>query len=172
MHAQDGRLLVANVRVVHRLVPTIVALGMLIVLPSTLFATPRDVVADYFKDGTIDMAYSIDDLRGALVFARRHASTAPQYTAFADAVNQAITDSLVGSGEAAKQQLTTPRARAEVAPPPAPVPTAAPAPAGLPAPPQGEPAASIPWIVPVMGILAGTLVLVGIGSSIWRRMRP
>ncbi len=146
--------------------------GLLTMVAGPALATPRDVVADYFKDGTIGMAYSIDDLRGALVFARRHASTAPQYAAFADAVNQAITDSLVGSGEAAKQQLTTPRARTEIAPPPAPVPTAAPAPAGLPAPPQGEPAESIPWVVPVMAILAAVLILAGIGSSAWRRMRP
>ncbi len=146
--------------------------GLLTMVAGPALATPRDVVADYFEDGTIGMAYSIDDLRGALVFARRHASTAPQYAAFADAVNQAITDSLVGSGEAAKQQLTTPRARAEIAPPPAPVPTAAPAPAGLPAPPQGEPAESIPWVVPVMAILAAVLILAGIGSSAWRRMRP
>ncbi len=146
--------------------------GLLTMVAGPALATPRDVVADYFKDGTIDMAYSIDDLRGALVFARRHASTAPQYAAFAVAVNQAITDSLVGSGEAAKQQLTTPRARTEIAPPPAPVPTAAPAPAGLPAPPQGEPAESIPWVVPVMAILAAVLILAGVGSSAWRRMRP
>ncbi len=132
-------------------------------------ALPRDVIADYFKDGKIDLAYSIDDLRGGLVFARRHVSTAPQYSAFADAVNQAITDSLVGSGDAAHQQLTTPRSRSEVTPPPEPAP--APVPSNLPTPPQGAPSDSIPWVVPVMAILAGVLVLAGIGSSAWRRMR-
>ncbi len=148
----------------------VVLCSVLIVLPSTALATPRAVIADYFKDGRIDAAYSINDLRGALVFVRRHASTAPQYSAFADSVNQAITDSLVGSGDAAQQQLTIPRSRTEVTPAPEPVP--APVPSNLPTPPQGAPSDSIPWVVPVMAILAGVLVLAGIGSSAWRRMRP
>ncbi len=166
-HYLDGA---PNVSVVLRrhltiwlLVATLPAFG------NALTAAPRDVVADYFKDGKIDMAYSINDLRGALVFARRHTSTAPQYSAFADAVNQAITDALVGSGDAAQQQLTIPRSRTEVSPPPAPAPV--PAPSNLPAPPQGAPTDSIPWIVPMMAILAGVLVLAGIGSSVWRRVR-
>ena len=153
----------------RRLTSAITALGLLILPTAAAFATPRDVVADYFRDGAIDNVYSIDDLRGALVFAQRHASTAPQYSAFADAVNQAITDNLVGSGEAAQQQLTTPRNRTEVTPPPEPVP--APIPSNLPAPPQGSPADSIPWVVPTMAIIAAILILAGIGSSIWRRVR-
>ena len=88
------------------------------------------MIADYYKDGAIDNVYSIDDLRGALLFAERHASTAPQYSAFADAVNQAITDNLVGSGEAAQQLLTTPRSRTELAPPPEPAPAPIQIPAG------------------------------------------
>ncbi len=157
-------------RVVRRLISMVVLCSVLVVLPSTALATPRAVIADYFKDGKIDVAHSIDDLRGALVFARRHASTAPQYSAFADAVNQAITDSLVGSGDAAHQQLTTPRSRTEVTPAPEPVP--APVPSNLPTPPAGGVPESIPWVVPVMAILAAVLVLAGVGSSIWRRMRP
>ena len=140
-------------------------------LTTTALGSPRDVIADYFKDGTITYSYSIDDLRGALIFARRHASTAPQYSAFADAVNQAITDGLVGSGDAAQQQLTIPRSRTEIAPPPEPVPAPAPVPSNLPTPPEGAPADSIPWVVPVMAIIAGILVLAGIGSSVWRRVR-
>ena len=95
--------------------------GLLTLSPS-LLAAPRDVIADYFKDGRIDYGYSVQDLRGALVFARGGQGSGPQYAAFADAVNQAITDGLVGSGEAAQEQLTTPRSRTEVAPPPAPMP--------------------------------------------------
>ncbi len=120
----------------------VVLCSVLVVLPSTALATPRAVIADYFKDGKIDATYSINDLRGALIFARRHASTAPQYSAFADAVNQAITDSLVGADDAAQQQLTIPRSRTEVAPPPEPTP--APIPSNLPTPPQGAPTDSIP----------------------------
>ena len=140
-----------------------------LMLSATAPGSPRDVIADYFKDGTITYSYSIDDLRGALAFARRQASTAPQYSAFADAVNQAITDGLVGSGDAAQRQLTIPRSRTEVAPPPEPTP--APVPSNLPTPPQGAPADSIPWVVPTMAIIAGILILAGIGSSVWRRVR-
>ncbi len=153
-----------------RLSRAIVLLLLLVATPATLLASPRDVVADYFKDARIDVAYSIDDLRGALVFARGHASTAPQYSAFADAVNQALTDSLVGSGDAAQQQLTTPRSRTEVTPAPEPVPV--PVPSNLPTPPEGGPAESIPWVVPVMAILAAVLILAGVSASAWRRMRP
>ena len=138
--------------------------GLLALSPS-LLAAPRDVIADYFKDGRIDYGYSVQDLRGALVFARGRQGSGPQYAAFADAVNQAITDGLVGSGEAAQEQLTTPRSRTEVAPMPEP------APENLPAPPSGSPAEAIPWVVPTMAIVAAILVLAGIGSSIWRRVR-
>lgn len=155
----------------RRLLIPFVLLGALAISLAPALGSPRDVVADYFKDGTIDNAYSVQDLRGALAFAERHAQRAPQYSAFADAVNQAITDDLVGSGDAAQQQLTTPRARTEISPAPAPAPTPAPAPSNLPTPPQGGPADSIPWVVPTMGIIAGLLVIAGIGSSIWRRIR-
>ncbi len=164
------RLRVTSIGRATRTIVAIVAIGCaasIVAVPAN--AAARDVVADYFKDGQVDHAYSIDDLRGALVFARRHASTAPQYSAFADAVNQAITESLVGSGDAAQQQLTTPRARTEISPPPTPLP--APAPSNLPAPPQGAPADSTPLVVPVMAIGAAILILAGIGSSVWRRMR-
>ena len=158
------------VRWVPRIAAIVVScLSVLAVSIATALGTPRIVVADYFRDGTIDYAYSVDDLRGALVVARRHQSTDAQYAAFADAVNQAITNSLVGSGDAAQQQLTTPRSRTEVAPPPQPEP--APIPSNFPAPPEGSPAASIPWVVPTMAIVAGILILAGIGSSVWRRMR-
>ena len=87
-----------------------------ILLPTTVAAgSAREVVADYFKDGRIDSGYSIQDLRGALAFARRDTATAPSYSAFADAVNQAITNNLVGSGEAAQRALTSTRPRNEVA---------------------------------------------------------
>ena len=86
------------------------------------------------------------------------------------APSDVVTDSLVGSGDAAHRQLTTPRSRTEVtpAPEPGPVPVAS----NLPTPPAGGVPESIPWVVPVMAILAAVLILAGIGSSMWRRMRP
>ena len=139
-----------------------------ILLPTTVAAgSAREVVADYSKDGRIDNGYSIDDLRGALVFARRHTATAPSYPAFADAVNEAITNKLVGSGEAAQRALTSTRSRTEVTP--APIPPAPPS--NLPSPPEGAPSQSAPVAMLVIAILAGMLLLAGLGASIWRRMR-
>ena len=139
-----------------------------ILLPTTVAAgSAREVVADYFKDGRIDNGYSIDDLRGALVFARRNTATAPSYSAFADAVNEAITNNLVGSGEAAQRALTSTRPRNEVTP--APIPPVPPS--NLPSPPEGAPSQSMPVAMLVIAILAGMLLLAGIGASIWRRMR-
>ena len=142
--------------------------GVAILLPTTVAAgSAREVVADYFKDGRIDNGYSIDDLRGALVFARRNTATAPSYSAFADAVNEAITNNLVGSGEAAQRALTSTRPRNEVTP--APIPPVPPS--NLPSPPEGAPSQSMPVAMLVIAILAGMLLLAGIGASIWRRMR-
>ena len=142
--------------------------GVAILLPTTVAAgSAREVVADYFKDGRIDNGYSIDDLRGALVFARRNTATAPSYSAFADAVNEAITNNLVGSGEAAQRALTSTRPRNEVTP--APIPPVPPS--NLPSPPEGAPSHSMPVAMLVIAILAGMLLLAGVGASIWRRMR-
>ena len=142
--------------------------GVAILLPTSVAAgSARDVVADYFKDGRIDGGYSIQDLRGALVFARRHTTTAPSYSAFADAVNEAITNNLVGSGEAAQRALTSTRPRDQVTP--APIPPVPPS--NLPAPPEGAPSQSTPVAMLVIAILAGMLLLAGVGASIWRRMR-
>ena len=142
--------------------------GVAILLPTTVAAgSAREVVADYFKDGRIDNGYSIDDLRGALVFARRNTATAPSYSAFADAVNEAITNNLVGSGEAAQRALTSTRPRNEVTP--APIPPVPPS--NLPSPPEGAPSQSMPVAMLVIAILAGMLLLAGVGASIWRRMR-
>ena len=142
--------------------------GVAILLPTSVAAgSARDVVADYFKDGRIDGGYSIQDLRGALVFARRHTATAPSYSAFADAVNEAITNNLVGSGEAAQRALTSTRPRDQVTP--APIPPVPPS--NLPAPPEGAPSQSTPVAMLVIAILAGMLLLAGVGASIWRRMR-
>ena len=131
--------------------------------------SPKTILNDYLRDGALDHAYPVVDLRRALALARRRGAIAPEYSAFADAVNQAITDDLVGSGAAAQEQLNTPRSRTEIAPPPQPEPV--PIPSNLPTPPQGSPADSIPWVVPTMAIIAGILILAGIGSSVWRRVR-
>ena len=75
---------------------TAVAIVATLLLPTVVAGAPRDVVRDYFADGQINGAYSVHDLRGALVFAEKRTGSGPQYSAFANAVSQAITDDLVG----------------------------------------------------------------------------
>lgn len=89
----------------RRLTATVAATVTVRIASAPGLATPRDVVADYFKDGRLDYGYSIGDRRGALVFAQR-------------------------------QQVT-----------------------------------GVPWVFPVMAVIAGLLVLAGVGSSVWRGVR-
>ena len=63
----------------------------------------------------------MEDLSGALGFAEKRTSSRPQYLAFAGAVSQAITENLMGSGTAAKEQLEVQRKNTELSPAPAPV---------------------------------------------------
>ena len=143
---------------------------MLIGVCGTALSSPTTVIQDYFADGQINGAYSVGDLRGALIFAEKRTGSGPQYSAFADAVSQAITDDLVGSGAAAEQQLKAQRKNTELSPAPAPV-VPPPSNGGLPAPPSGAPGDSLPLVVPIMALSALVLILAGIGSSIWRRLR-
>jgi len=101
-------------------VPIIVGVAAFVIVPSGL-GGPRDVVHHYFADGQINGAHSVQDLRGALVFTEKRTGSGPHYSAFADAVSQAITDDLVGSGAAAEQQLEAQRKHTELSPAPVPV---------------------------------------------------
>jgi hypothetical protein len=76
-------------------------------LPAT--PAPRDMVGDYFANGQWDYTYSTEDLQGALAITRRQQRAAPRCSAFADSVNETISNALRGSGEAAQQQLKTQR---------------------------------------------------------------
>jgi hypothetical protein len=146
---------------------------------SVASAAPNDVIADYFVDGQLNGTYTVDDLRGALAFARERVGTGAQYSAFADIVSEAITRDLAGTsggaGEAAEEQLKgqTPGTRTQVAPPPDPAapPTATVADEGLPTPPPTDPADTLPMVVPVMGFVALGLVAIGSFSAFWRRRR-
>jgi len=160
-----------NVRsVIPRLTTTLLSLVAVVAVAAPGYGAPRDVVRDYFADGHINGAYSVEDLRGALIFAERRTGSGSQYSAFADAVSQAITDDLVGSGAAAAEQLKAQRKNTELSPAPAPA-ESPPSNGGLPTPPSSAPGDSLPTAVPIMGLVAVVLVLAGIGSSVWRRLR-
>ena len=84
-------------RVIACLTTTLLSLVAVVAVAAPGYGAQRDVVRDYFADGQINGAHSVQDLRGALAFAEKRTGSGPQYSAFANAVSQAITDDLVGS---------------------------------------------------------------------------
>jgi hypothetical protein len=76
----------------------------------------------------------------------------------------------MGSGAVAEQQLKAQRKNTELSPSLAPA-VPAPSNGGLPAPPCSAPGDSLPMVVAIMALSALVLILAGIGSSIWRRLR-
>lgn len=138
------------------------------------FAAPNDVIADYFVDGQLNGSYSVEDLRGALAFAKERTGEDGQYSAFAEIVGEALTARLAGVDDSARDQLNAQRpgtpTQAPAAPPPvdAVVTTAN---DGLPTPPATDPDDQMPAAVPIMGFVALGLVAAGAGSAIWRRRR-
>ena len=141
-------------------------------------AAPSEVVADYFVDGRLDAAYSVEDLRAALLFAQEKVGTGPQYSAFADIVTEEITREIAGTSAGAEDQLKAQQPGGQTTSVPAPgppvtVPTPAPAPAAgdLPTPPPTDPADDMPPAVPIMGVVALGLVAVGAASAVIRRRR-
>ena len=141
-------------------------------------AAPSEVVADYFIDGRLDAAYSVEDLRAALLFAQEKVGTGPQYSAFADIVTEEITREIAGTSAGAEDQLKAQQPGGQTTSVPAPgppvtVPTPAPAPAAgdLPTPPPTDPADDMPPAVPIMGVVALGLVAVGSASAVIRRRR-
>jgi len=141
-------------------------------------AAPSEVVADYFIDGRLDAAYSVEDLRAALLFAQEKVGTGPQYSAFADIVTEEITREIAGTSAGAEDQLKAQQPGGQTTSVPAPgppvtVPAPAPAPAAgdLPTPPPTDPADDMPPAVPIMGVVALGLVAVGSASAVIRRRR-
>lgn len=141
-------------------------------------AAPSEVVADYFIDGRLDAAYSVEDLRAALLFAQEKVGTGPQYSAFADIVTEEITREIAGTSAGAEEQLKAQQPGGQTTSVPAPgppvtVPAPAPAPAadGLPTPPPTGPTDDMPPAVPIMGVVALGLVAVGSASAVIRRRR-
>ena len=141
-------------------------------------ASPSEVVADYFIDGRLDAAYSVEDLRATLLFAQEKVGTGPQYSAFADIVTEEITREIAGTSAGAEDQLKAQQPGGQTTSVPAPgppvtvpAPAVAPAAEGLPTPPPTDPSDDMPPAVPIMGVLALGLVAVGSVSAVIRRRR-
>ena len=162
----------------HRIILASILLAPIALGSGSAVAAPSEVVADYFIDGRLDAAYSVEDLRAALLFAQEKVGTGPQYSAFADIVTEEITREIAGTSAGAEDQLKAQQPGGQTTSVPAPgppvtVPAPAPAPAAgdLPTPPPTDPTDDMPPAVPIMGVVALGLVAVGSASAVIRRRR-
>jgi hypothetical protein len=156
----------------RRLIPTLAALALL--GGTAAMAAPNDVIADYFVDGQLNGRHSVEDLRGALAFAKERTGADAQYSAFAEIVGEALTARLAGVEDSAEEQLKAQTPGTPKTPPAAPPPADAAVITGnegLPTPPATDPDDQLPLAVPIMGIAALGLVAAGTGSAVWRRRR-
>jgi hypothetical protein len=143
-----------------RRLPVICALGALLMTGAgaALATSPLDIYTDYADDGVVDGHYNTHDLREALSRTRGDAN----YGAFADAVQDALDQRLLGARESGSR-----RAAGIVVPA-----TTADADAGeLPEPRKPDENEGPPWPFLALTGLGGALVLTGAGSSIYRRTR-
>jgi hypothetical protein len=125
---------------------------------AALATSPLDIYTDYADDGVVDGHYSTGDLRDALARTRGDAN----YGAFADAVQDALDQRLLGARESGSR-----RAGGIVAP----AATAGADSGELPEPRKPDENEGPPWPFLALTGLGGALVLTGAGSSIYRRTR-
>lgn len=138
-------------------------------------ADPTAVYADYFRDGVIDGDHAPRDL----IAAAREKNGDPQYGAFAEAVDDALTRRLAGVRRTGGDRDDGLAPMVDYPRPPAPGvrrsfererPEAATPLLPAPGPPdqRGNP----PWPLLALSAMAGALVVTGAGSSAYRRLRP
>jgi len=159
-----------------------VALSVLALLAlggTAALAGPGAVIDDYRADGRIDGVYSVQDLQDALDLMKDQA----QYGAFRDLVGDAMVSAAAGlrsheTGSAIESRSAAP-------PPPVADPQAAPSsnsretpdrtqaelPVGLPTSPPTDPDSGLPVGFVVLSALAGALLLAGVSSTAYRRLR-
>gem|GEM_PF-3979729 len=139
-------------------------------------ASPEAVLADYYADGVVDGAYSVQDLSRALVLAR--AQEEAQYADAATAIEARRSLAIAGvrapggarGGDApAKEPLTGSGGDARGLEIPRPDPASVPS--ALPVPPVVQPGAGVPWPFVVLSVLALLLALGGASASAYRRLR-
>jgi hypothetical protein len=172
--------------VVPRIVRRGLALSAILALAlgaATAIAGPGAVIDDYRADGRIDGAYSVADLQGALALMKEQA----QYGAFRDVVGDALVSAAAGlrSGErgakaevrsappppAAAQPSGGQQSQERASSDPGAERTQAELPAGLPSSPPADPESGLPVGFVVLSGLAGLLLVSGIGSTVYRRLR-
>ena len=122
---------------------------------AALATSPLDIYTDYADDGVIDGRYSTGDLRAALTSTRGDAN----YGSFADAVQDALDQRLLGARESGSR-----RAVGIVVPPTTPG-------SALPEPRKPDENEGPPWPFLALTGLGGALILTGAGGSIYRRTR-
>lgn len=123
--------------------------------------TPVGVYGDWGDNGRIDGHYGTRELRAALAKTRGDVN----YGSFADAVQNALDERLLGSKGSGPR-----RGRDILAPDPGPAAEAA-ATLELPEPRKPDENGSVPWPFLALSGLGGALILTGAGSSIYRRAR-
>jgi hypothetical protein len=141
-----------------RRLAVICALGALLTsgAGAALATSPLDIYTDYANDGVVDGHYSTGDLREALARTRGDAN----YGAFADAVQDALDQRLLGARESGSRRGTGII-----------VPATTPASGELPEPRKPDENGGPPWPFLALTGLGAALVLTGAGSSIYRRTR-
>ncbi len=157
------------------------ALLLLALGAGAAFAGPGAVVDDYRADGRIDGVYSVTDLQGALALMKGQA----QYGSFRDSVGNALVSAAAGlrsaqhGGQVESRSAPPPPASAKPAGAQSSqeVPgvvvdnTQAELPGGLPSSPPADPESGLPLVFVVLSGLAGLLLITGIGSTAYRRLR-
>jgi hypothetical protein len=134
------------------------ALGALLTMGAgaALATSPLDIYTDYANDGVVDGHYSTGDLREALARTRGDAN----YGAFADAVQDALDERLLGARGSGSRRGTG-----------IVVPAVTPGSEELPEPRKPDENGGPPWPFLALTGLGAALVLTGAGSSIYRRTR-
>lgn len=135
-----------------------VVLALLAVLAGTASATPEQVLADQADNGIIDGAYSPGDLSAAITLAKEREG------ALTEAAIQAIRDAQARTLFGAAQDPGSG--------------TSAAAPAGaelppvlrLPEAPVVDPGTTVPVPFVILSVVAGLMLLAGIGASTFRRV--
>lgn len=156
-------------------------LALLSLGASAALAGPGAVIDDYQADGQINGVYSVQDLQAALDLMKDQA----QYGAFRDLVGDAMVSAAAGlrsreTGSAIESRSYPPAP--PTASPQAPASGQATAgetpdrlqaelPGSLPSSPAADPDSGLPIGFVVLSALAGALLVAGVGSTAYRRLR-
>jgi hypothetical protein len=134
-------------------------LAVLALLAGSAAATPDQVLADQADNGIIDGAYSPEDLAAAITLAKEREGALTE--AAIQAVRDAQARTLFGAGQA--HGAGSPAA-------PGPVGSELPPVLRLPEAPVVDPGTSVPVPFVILSVVAGLMLVAGIGASTFRRV--